>query len=145
MSSRAVVIALLTGTIAFLPALYLHLIWPTVPALVPTHFGADGVPDHFSGRQCLWNVVWWPALAFAVLTFLPQVHEGQSFFWSSYQQRQLRWLVVGSVALFLTIFMHHSIKNGKNLPARLSYSTSNKAHIKGWSLLTTSLLYGPKI
>ena len=117
--SRLVVIALLTGLVASMPVLYLCAVWPTVPELVPIHFGANGIPDHFTSRQWLWNIVWWPALAFIVLTFLPQVHSGQSLFWSSYQQRQLRWLLVGGGTLFLLILMHHCIKSGKSLPRHL--------------------------
>jgi hypothetical protein len=122
MNSRVVITALLTGLVASVPALYLYWVWPTVPELVPTHFGATGVPDHFAGRQWLWNVAWWPAMAFVVLTFFPQVHEGQSIFWSSYQQRQLRWLVVGGGALWLLILLHFSIKGGRNLPVHSSFS-----------------------
>ena len=118
---RLVIIALLTGLVASIPALYLHWVWPTVPELVPTHFGANGMPDHFASRQWLWNVAWWPVIAFVVLTFLPQVHAGQSLFWSSYQQRQLRWLLVGGSTLFLLVLMHSSIKNGKAL-SRLGFS-----------------------
>lgn len=112
---RSVVVALFTGLVASVPALYLHWVWPAVPELVPTHFGANGAPDHFASRQWLWNVAWWPAIAFVVLTFLPQVHAGQSFFWSSHQQRRLRWLLVGSSTLFLLILMHFNIKAGKML------------------------------
>jgi hypothetical protein len=100
--------------VASLPVLYLHFAWPTVPEMVPTHFGAGGVPDHFTGRQWLWNLAWLPAAAFVVLTFLPQVHTGQSFFWSSYQQRQLRGLVVGGGALFGLMVLQFSIRDGKN-------------------------------
>jgi hypothetical protein len=119
--------AVLTGLVACLPAIYLYSIWPHVPALVATHFGADNIPDHFTSRQHLWNVVWWPAIAFLVLTFLPQVHERQSLFWSSYHQRQLRWLVVGGGALWLTIILRYNIENGKDLPNRPGISVRVKA------------------
>jgi hypothetical protein len=95
-----------------------------MPALIPIHSGLDGTPDHFSGRQLLWNVVWWPALAFVILTFFPQVRVGQSFFWSSYQQQQLRWLVVGGVGLFLLIFLHNASKHGRELPDNSRHTTS---------------------
>lgn len=118
MSRRVVVIALLTGLVAGVPVLYLYWAWPTMPELVPTHFGAAGVADHFASRQWLWNIVWVPAVAFVVLTFLPQVHEGQSLFWSSYQQRRLRWLLVGGSTLFVLLILFFSSKDGKNLPRR---------------------------
>lgn len=128
MSRRVVISALLTGLVAGVPVLYLYWAWPTVPALVPTHFGANGAPDHFTSRQWLWNVAWGPAVAFVVLTFLPQVHEGQSLFWSSYQQRQLRWLLVGGGALFGLLLMLLSIRDGKNImphPAPLVTEKNN--------------------
>lgn len=74
--------AVLTAALSLLPVLYLHLIWPGVPALVATHT-TGGVADHFAGRQELWGTAWVLAMAFVLLTFWPQVHDGQSLFWSS--------------------------------------------------------------
>ena len=115
MTFRVVGIAGLTAGLSLLPALYLHLIWATVPALVATH-STQGMADHFANRQALWNVAWWPALAFVTLTFWPQVHEGPRIFWSSPRQRQLRTMVVGALVVCLTAAMHNSIALGKNPP-----------------------------
>lgn len=79
MKSRVLASALLAAVVALLPMLYLHFIGPTVLAFVPIHYSSSG-PDHFVGREWLWNIVWFPAIAFVVLTFLPQVQEGQSLF-----------------------------------------------------------------
>ncbi len=113
MNSRVVVAALLTALLALLPVVYLYFIWPTVLAFVPMHYGASGVPDHFVERIWLWNIVWYPALGFVVFTFLPQVHEGQSLFWSSSKQRQTRLVVVFALALPLTALIHRSSQNSR--------------------------------
>jgi len=105
--------AALAAGLALLPVLYLKLIWPTVLAFVPMHFSL-GVPDHFVDREWLWNIVWLPALAFVVLTFLPQVQDGQSLFWSSYRQRQTRLVVVGSLALAITALVRTSALASRN-------------------------------
>lgn len=112
MLRRVVPAALLAIGLALLPALYLGFIWPTVLAEVPTHFSA-GQPDHFVGRQWLWNISWYPAIACAVLTFLPQVREGQSLFWSSPRQRQTRLVVVAGLALALGTFVRNSARHSR--------------------------------
>jgi hypothetical protein len=113
MSRQVVLAALLAAGLALLPVLYLHLIWPSVLAWVPTHYGPSG-PDHFVGRAWLWNVVWLPALAFGVLTFWPQVQDGQSLFWSSYHQRRTRLVVVAGLALALTALVRTSAQASRS-------------------------------
>lgn len=76
-------------------------------------------PDHFVGRQWLWNIVWLPAIAFVVLTFLPQVQAGQSFFWSSARQRRVLLAVVGVLTVYATYSIYYGAKLGRD-PARLS-------------------------
>lgn len=119
---RPLLVALLTGALSSLPALYLRLVWPTVPGLVATH-SSGGVADHFAGRHELWSVIWWPALAFVVFTFWPQVRAGQSLFWSGPRQRQVRAVVVAAV----TAGVQHSINLGKNAgPADVATSRSSR-------------------
>ena len=108
MSRQVVLVALLTAGLALLPVLYLKIIWPSVLAFVPTHYSAAGVPGRFVEREWLWNIVWLPALAFMVLTFLPQVQAGQSLFWSSYHQRRTRLVVVVGLGLAITALVHRS-------------------------------------
>jgi hypothetical protein len=93
--------ALLAAVVAMLPVLYLYFIWPAVLAFVPTQYSVSG-PDHFVGWQWLWNIIRFPSLAFIALTFLPQVREGQSLFWSSLRQRRTRLVVVAELS-------HHGI------------------------------------
>ncbi len=93
---------------------YLHFIWPSVLALVPTHYGASGQPNHFVDREVLWNVVWFPAISFIVLTFLPQVHAGESLFWSSFQQRRTRLVVVLGLVLATTSFVKRGAQASRN-------------------------------
>lgn len=40
--------------IALLPAVYLLLLWPTLPQTVPMHFGADLKPDRLGDKSELW-------------------------------------------------------------------------------------------
>lgn len=113
MTFRLVSITVLTAGLSILPVLYLHLVWSTVPALVATH-STNGVADQFASRQALWNVAWWPLLVFVTLTFWPQVQEGQSLFWSSPRQRQLRALIVGALVVSLTAALRYSIALGRS-------------------------------
>jgi len=106
MSRQLLFAAALAAGLALVPVLYLAWLWPQVLAFVPTHYGLDGSPDHFVGREWLHNISWLPGLAWVVLTFLPQVHDGQSLFWSSYRQRWARLLVVGSLTLLITMLVH---------------------------------------
>ena len=39
---------------AFLPFAYLLAVWSDLPATVPTHFAASGVPDGWGPRKALW-------------------------------------------------------------------------------------------
>lgn len=121
MHFRVVGAALLAAGLALLPVLYLWLIWPTVLAYVPTHF-SGGQPDHFVERAWLQSFVWYPALAFMVLTFLPQVQAEESLFWSNTRQRRTRLVVVCGLALAVSAFVrnsaHHSqASRGQRLPA----------------------------
>jgi hypothetical protein len=127
MNFRLAGIAVLTAGLSLLPVLYLRLIWATIPALVATH-SSQGVANHFAERQALWTVAWWPALAFVTLTFWPQVHDGQSLFWSSPRQRQFRALVVGTLVICLTAAMHNSIALGKASPAAPTRGSLQQAH-----------------
>lgn len=118
MRSWVLATALLAAIVALLPVFYLHFIGPTLLAFVPIHYSADG-PDHFVGREWLWNIVWFPTIAFVVLTFLPQVQDGQSLFWSNYRQRRTRLVVVCGLTLAISAFIR-SAKGSKNqlLPAK---------------------------
>ena len=42
--------------IALLPALYLALVWDTIPQTVPVHYGADFKPDRTGDKSELWLV-----------------------------------------------------------------------------------------
>lgn len=112
MNYRVMTAALAAALLALLPVFYLYHLWPTVLAFVPVHYSLDS-PDHFMGRQVLWNVVWFPAIAFTVLTFLPQVREGESLFWSSPQQRRGRLVAVTALVLFTALFVRSGARNSR--------------------------------
>ena len=121
MSFRVVGAALLAAGLALLPVLYLRLAWPTVLPYVPTHF-SGGQPDHFVGRAWLQHIVWYPGLAFVVLTFLPQVRARESLFRSSARQRRTRLAVVLALTLAIGALVHNSALHsrarlGQRLPA----------------------------
>lgn len=42
--------------ISLLPAIYLAIIWPSLPAIVPLHYGADMQPDRMGSKTQLWLV-----------------------------------------------------------------------------------------
>lgn len=42
--------------VALLPAVYLAIIWKTLPPIVPTHFGTDFKPDRMGSKDELWLV-----------------------------------------------------------------------------------------
>ena len=131
MSLRVVGAALLAAGLALLPVLYLRLIWPTVLAYVPTHF-SGGQPDHFVGRGWLQNFVWYPAIAFVVLTFWPQVRAGERLFWSNARQRRTRLVVVLGLALAIAAFVRNSALHsrgrlGQQLPAGLAAPVTSSA------------------
>jgi hypothetical protein len=113
--------AALAAGLALLPVLYLRWCWPAVLAYVPIHYGPGGVPNHFVPRVWLNDVSWLPGLAWAVLTFFPQVQAGQSPFWSSYRQRRTRLVVVASLALVVSAILyrgaHHSRSYREGTPA----------------------------
>lgn len=112
MNYRVVMAALAAALLALLPVLYLYHLWPTVLAFVPTHYSLDS-PDLFVGRQLLWNVVWFPAIARAILTFLPQVRNGANLFWSSPQQRYVRFVAVALLVVFITLFVHNGAQGSR--------------------------------
>ena len=111
----------LAAGLALLPVLYLRWRWPAVLAFVPMHYGPGGVPNHFVPRAWLRDVSWLPGLAWAVLTFLPQVQAGQRLFWSSHRQRRTRLVVVASLVLVVTAILyrgaHHSRPYREGPPA----------------------------
>ncbi|MVN74747.1 hypothetical protein GO988_00230 [Hymenobacter sp. HMF4947] len=126
MNRRVFLAALLAAVVALLPVWYLHLIWHRVLAFVPIHYNAGGVPNHFVGKEWLWNIAWFPSIAFAVLTFFPQVQVGQSIFWSSSRQRWTRLVVVAALALAIAALIRSSANASQDhqfLPHRLRAPT----------------------
>ncbi len=105
MSYRVIKAALVAAALALLPVLYLHYHWPKILAFVPIHYGPSGHPNRFVGRQILWNVAWFPTIAYVLFTFFPQVQDGESLFWSSPQQRRARLLAVAIIAMGATLFV----------------------------------------
>ena len=121
MTRQIFLAAALAAALALGPVFYVHFVWPSVLAFVPIHYGLHGEPDHFVPRIWLRDISWLPGLAWVVLTFLPQVQDGQSLFWSNYRQRRTRLVVVGGLALFATSLVyrgaHHSRPYRERPPA----------------------------
>jgi len=46
----------LTALGVFGPAVWLALIWSTLPARLPSHFGMDGMPNAYASRTVVWAV-----------------------------------------------------------------------------------------
>lgn len=125
MTRQIIFAAALTAGLALVPVIYVHSSWPSVLAFVPIHYTSAGVPGHFVERGWLRDISWLPGLAWVILTFLPQVHAGQTLFWSSQRQRRTRLVIVASLALLSTSIVyrgaHHS-RAQRDLPP-----TSNPA------------------
>ena len=123
MTRQIFLAAALAAALALGPVFYVHFVWPSVLAFVPIHYGLHGEPDHFVPRIWLRDISWLPGLAWVVLTFLPQVQDGQSLFWSNYRQRRTRLVVVGGLALFVTSLVyrgaHHSRPYRERPPAAM--------------------------
>ena len=56
--------------IALLPAVYLALVWDTIPQTVPVHYGADFKPDRMGDKTELWVVTAIMALVSIAIYFL---------------------------------------------------------------------------
>jgi len=60
-----------------LPFFYLAFVYNSLPAIVPTHFGADGKPNGFSNRSSMWGLLSILAgtsvFMFLLLRFLPNI------------------------------------------------------------------------
>ena len=56
--------------VALLPAVYLLLIWPSLPQTVPVHFGADMKPDRYGSKDELWLPTGILAVVSVVVYFL---------------------------------------------------------------------------
>ena len=57
-----------------LPLLYLVYVWPTLPEMVPTHFGMDGQPNDWSHRSTLVFIIVSMLLGiYLLLTVIPAI------------------------------------------------------------------------
>jgi len=54
----------------FGPVVFLCTVWSSLPATVPSHFGFNGVPNHFAPKPFLWLLPCIAALLYAMLLFL---------------------------------------------------------------------------
>ncbi len=73
MKSRFSIWAALTLAAALLPGLYLASRWPSLPAMVPTHFDLHGQANGYSSKaMLLWLVGAPPLLTYLLLHLLPR-------------------------------------------------------------------------
>jgi uncharacterized membrane protein len=59
---QSILVALLVG----LPLAYLMMVYPSLPAVIPTHFGFDGKPNGYSDKKSMV----WIVMAIAILSIL---------------------------------------------------------------------------
>ena len=62
--------------ILFIPIGYLAYVWPTLPEIIPTHFGFDGKPDDWSHRSMYAFLI--PALnmgIYLLMTIIPNIDQ----------------------------------------------------------------------
>jgi uncharacterized membrane protein len=48
---------LLTWFILISQAIYVHHVWHSLPAMLPSHFGLDGTPNRFAPKSIAWVIV----------------------------------------------------------------------------------------
>ncbi len=69
--------AILVALLVALPLAYLTMVYPSLPARVPTHFGFDGKPNGFSDKQdMIWIVIAVSILSVSIyllIRYLPRI------------------------------------------------------------------------
>jgi uncharacterized membrane protein len=107
--------SLLTLLTLALPALYLILRWGSVPARVPTHFGFDGQPDGYGGRETLWLLTALPLFIYGLLRAAPRVDPKRQLDARSRNYQKLTLGLVASTALLSGAILYGTIDGGQHI------------------------------
>ena len=57
----------------FGPVMWLCVIWRSLPVMLPSHFGLDGMPNHYASREMIWLIAGFSIGIYSLL-FLVQRH-----------------------------------------------------------------------
>ena len=106
---------LLVLLVILLPYLYLAKIYNTLPAIVPTHFGANGQANDYSNKSSLWVgisiIAGVSILVYLLLRFLPNIDPKKKAKYSAAVFNKIAVAVVLLMCL-MNCFVIHSAKTG---------------------------------
>jgi uncharacterized membrane protein len=98
-----------------LPPVYLIMVYPSLPATVPTHFGFDGKPDGFSDKR---NMVWivvgitiLSILVYLLVRYLPRIDPKKTASQSAGNMQKIGVAVVALMSA-VTISLLYSSQHG---------------------------------
>jgi immunity protein, SdpI family len=101
--------------VLLVPYLYLLKVYATLPAVVPTHFNAGGLPNGYGNKSSLWLVVsiltGTSMLVYLILRFIPSIDPKKQ---AKYSATTFNKIAIALVLLFCLIncFMIHAAKTG---------------------------------
>ncbi len=86
-----------------IPLVYLAVMYPTLPAVVPTHFALDGKPNDFGGKESLpWAILLLTAVsggAYVLIKYLPRIDPKKSASLSAGSLQTIGLAVVALISL----------------------------------------------
>ncbi|MCC3151545.1 SdpI family protein [Hymenobacter sp. BT770] len=111
---------LLTLLALVLPTAYLAYAWAALPAQVPTHFGLDGQPNGYTGREHLWLLTLALPLGLAVLlSMLPRLDPKHRIATDTANFQKLRLAIVGLISglacYCIYVSLHPGALSGRGL------------------------------
>jgi uncharacterized membrane protein len=100
-----------------IPFAYLAYIWAELPAKIPTHFNADGLPDNFGNKaEILWMPILFAVLGIGIYFLLQNMHriDPKKKYAASTLSVMLKLSgVVLLLLTFVSLFLLHSTFKGK--------------------------------
>jgi uncharacterized membrane protein len=97
---------ILVFTLILLPLFYLLKIYPSLPPIIPTHFGIDGKPNGFSDKhQIIWLIIFTSLLSagsYLLIKHLPRFDPKKT---SSLSSGNMQKIAIAAVALLSAIMI----------------------------------------
>lgn len=101
--------------LASLPLAYLTIVYPSLPAVIPTHFGLDGKPNGFSNKQdMIWIVIGVTivsVMAYLLIRYLPRIDPKKTASQSAGNMQKISVAVVALISA-VTISIIYSSQHG---------------------------------
>jgi uncharacterized membrane protein len=90
-----------------LPLLYLMMVYPSLPAEVPTHFNAKGVADDWSAKWTLWIVIGGMQLfLYLLMKYAPNIDPKKNFNRFDKPYQKLRAIFQGFMVLLSVVVIY---------------------------------------